>query len=170
MDILPPPSVSLSPPGSATPRLIYTALYAPDSPTFSRSWIACTTGQASTPAVLHRPSLRSLSCRLRPAPQVSLDPCSRAPRRAPFMPPLPPSVCPPFDDLNISNVPVDTCGRLLIGSAYPPPFPQTTPLPCRPRPSARYLPVLRRFVSQFPGLLSSSVIITPLPLLCCTVS
>ena len=45
-----------------------------------RSWIAFPQGQASTPVVLSRPSLRLLSCRPRPAPYFPLNPCSPAPR------------------------------------------------------------------------------------------
>ena len=70
-----------------------------------------------------------------------------------IIPPLPLSVLPPFAALNIANVPVETCGCYLLGSVYPPQFPQTTPLPCRPKPAAWSRTVPRRVVSKLPVLL-----------------
>ena len=55
-----------------------------------------------------------------------------------FLPHFPPSGCPPFAALNVSSVPVDSCGYSLLGSVFPPPFlkplPSTAGLYLRPGP------------------------------------
>ena len=79
---------------------------------------------------------------------------------------LPLSICPPFAALNVSNVPINPYGCLLLGSIYPLSFPQTNPLPYRPQPAARSQTVPRIVMYQFPVPLSSSGVIHPFPLLC----
>ena len=154
LDVSPSPAVSRTSPQSTTLRLSDTALFAPDYPP-SFPVLDCLFTQASTPAGLHRPSLRVLYCRPQPAPQVPLGPSSPA-LQAHFcrlVPCLVAPLSPPLTSLVSLTTPVSATFYLLPSSAsslnHPPPF--------WPRTAALSLPVLRRFVSPVPGLLSPSL-------------
>ena len=92
------------------------------------------------------------------------------PRRVTLLPHLPLSVSPPFSALNVSNPLVNPCEISLLSSVHIQTFTPTIYLPFRTGPAACSLPLPKRVVSQLPGLLSSSVMLPPLPLLCCPVS
>ena len=91
----------------------------PITPLIFRSWIAYTS--ASTPAGLHRLSLRLLPCYPQPDFQVLLDPCSNRAVR-PFLPPHLPSGCPPFIAFDVVSVPAVPCRYSRLGFVFSPPL------------------------------------------------